>query len=107
MSRSISVTVTYKNGQTVTRGIYKPTNAEYIKSILSYNDLFHAFAKLKADVGAKKYLKIVLHHDVSTGLSKVYTPSMVVAINDLSRLDYAFAMKQVNINSSMYLGTLE
>ena len=99
MSRSILIKVVFNNGKSRQRGIYNPTNAEYIKSKLSYTDMLICLDKIQTETSKFKIKKVEVSHNISTGNSRECWEKCTQHYNDPYEIE---ACKLVDVNNALY-----
>ena len=100
MSRYITIKVKFNNNKSRQVGIYNPTNAEYMSSKLSYDDLIELMYDLEQSVKGKKIKDIEVTIGISTGSSKDLWEKCTLNYKNL--LDIS-ACKLVDINHTLYV----
>ena len=100
MSRYIQINVQFYNNKIKAFGIYNPTNAEYMSSKLSYDDMCKCLYKLQEDIKGKRIKDIEVTIGISTGSHKDCWEKCTLHYKNL--LDIS-ACKLVDINHTLYV----
>ena len=104
MSRSILIKATFNNGKSRRRGVYNPTNAEYISSTILYTDMFEHLSIFQAELVGFNIKKIEVIHNISTGNSRDTWERCTQHYSDIYQIE---ACKLVDVNNALYKAHLK